>query len=288
MRAVKVALISSSAILGIIVGYNSQPIQAVKTIPQKTVVAPVATVIDQGQPPPAATPTRKPIKFGKRKQLRVAVIDTGIDPELMNSPFLCTSGHKDFTGTSLKDNHGHGTNISGLIDQYAKDMVIEDGWSKEDVIVEPLNYCQIILKFYDPKQDNANNLKQEIAAIKYAIDMKVDMINISGGGVDRAEIEVKAVKGALDVGIIMVVAAGNERADLAKQPYFPASADSRLHVVGNLDHNLVRAPSSNYGDEVNAWEIGVERVSYNKDPMTGSSQSTAVKTGKLIRQLLLQ
>ena len=60
----------------------------------------------------------------KSKTLVVAVIDTGIDAQAFNRHVLCKTGHKDFTGTGIQDRHGHGTHISGLIDQYAKSIFL--------------------------------------------------------------------------------------------------------------------------------------------------------------------
>ena len=233
----------------------------------------------------------------KNYKVKVAVIDTGIDPALMASNTFCDSGHKDFTNTSLKDNHGHGTHVSGLIDQYAKNFLfIRNGKIPKDVNdIDKINvnYCQIILKFYDPKAVGSDNLKNTIKAFEWAIANKVDIINYSGGGAEFSQAEHDVVVRALNAGIKVVAAAGNERSDIDKHKYYPAMYDKRIYIVGNLVDTNSRqiASSSNRGKSVNTWELGTNILSRLPNNsfgfMTGTSQATAVKSGKLVREMLL-
>lgn len=229
------------------------------------------------------------VKMTKPRVVVVAVIDTGLAEDLLNSKFLCDTGHKDFTGTGLADNQGHGTHVSGLIDQYAKGLTIGKANMKH-IISTSANYCQVILKFYDPKQKNPDAMEQELQALRTAIELKVDIINFSGGGTQYNATEAFLIKKALNLGIKVVVAAGNEGSDLDKVPYFPACVDNRLYVVGNMTEPNTMAESSNYGNKVNTWEYGTNVISYGtKDRiaiMTGTSQSAAIKSGKLIREML--
>jgi len=223
----------------------------------------------------------------------VAVIDTGLDEELMNKNSICKTGHKDFTGMGLKDNHGHGTHISGIIDQYAKNYIFTKGKRPSDIDIINVNYCQIIIKYYDPKAHGSDNLKNTIQAFRWAIDQKVDVINYSGGGLEYSKEEYKVVVEALDKGIKVVAAAGNERSDIDISKYYPAMYDKRIYIVGNIvGESREIAASSNKGKSVNTWEIGtnvLSRLPVNKyGYMTGTSQSTAIKSGKIVREMLLQ
>jgi subtilisin family serine protease len=227
------------------------------------------------------------------KQIVIAVIDTGLDSELMSKNFVCKSGHKDFTGGGLVDTHGHGTHISGIIDQYAKDYIFTKGKYPSDIDKLYENYCQIIIKFYDPNVRTSNNLKNTIKAFRWAIDHKVDIINYSGGGPEFSKEEKKVVVEALDKGIKVVAAAGNERSDIDVHKFYPAMYDKRIYIVGNIvGKSREIAASSNYGESVNSWEEGtlvLSRVPVNKyNYMSGTSQATAVKSGKLVREMLLQ
>lgn len=238
----------------------------------------------------------------RAKTLVVAIIDTGISDDLRDMPYICKMGHKDFTGTGLTDHHGHGSHISGLIQQYVTNNIVNINSNTESInkmLHTKSPYCQVILKYYDPTQKNADNLAQEIAALRYAIDIKVDYINFSGGGTEKSKEEMVLIEEALNKGIKIVVAAGNEHANIDEvkykapnvkyEHYYPADLDSRLVVVGNLSQTKGRCPSSNFGNTINSWEVGENSYSTTEHGfgyMTGTSQSTAIKSGKLIRKAL--
>jgi subtilisin family serine protease len=250
--------------------------------------------------------------FAKNKKpIIVAVIDTGISEKLMKANFLCKMGHRDLTGKGLNDTNGHGTHISGLIDQYVKNIYLTSDLMQIDkLLAKKVNYCQVIIKYYDADK-LSDNMRHELVALRYAINIKVDVINFSAGGVDFSPREARLIKEALDKGIRVVVAAGNESKEiflreepkpktksqqevetdeLSKAYYFPASLDSRLIVVGNVKKDGDRGFSSNYGEYVKNVEMGTNVISLHTDKttmvLTGTSQSTAIKTGKIIRQML--
>lgn len=253
----------------------------------------------------------------KRPKVVVAVIDTGIDQSLMSQPWICKNGHKDFTGAGLEDNHGHGTHIAGLVEQYAKGVVFNIGKNtSKDIDNASADFCVIIIKYYDPKRPNSDNLANTIASFKWAIDQKVDIINYSGGGTSFSKEEYEVVETALNKGIKFVAAAGNERSDIDKNKYYPAMYDDRIIRVGNLVSDKVTtkvvtslhlegsklvpkketiierdiASSSNYGKSINTWEIGTKVLSRLPTKswgyMTGTSQATAIKSGKIVREML--
>lgn len=211
----------------------------------------------------------------------IAVIDTGFgfgfDEYGKNHVKLCKYGHKNFTGEAYSsdfhtvdpvpiDNHGHGTNITGIIDKYAKSKNI--------------NYCIVVLEYFDPFARNQSNLANTVRAIHYATAIKADFINYSGGGTEFNDVEALAVKNFLDTGGKFIAAAGNEHADLAAQPYYPAMSDDRVIVAGNLD-GKTKAVTSNFGDRINYWENGTDVISLGLK-LTGTSQAAAIVTGKLV------
>lgn len=226
--------------------------------------------------------------------IKIAVIDTGISPEV-KAKIGCSSGHKDFTGRGLDDVHGHGTHVSGLIDQYAKDKIFPKV-TVEKLLSTKADYCQIFLKFFHKRGDTVPDvLESEKKAFKYAIDLKVDVINFSGGG-EYFDLEEKLIiKEALDKGIIVVVAAGNDGRNLSVNGhYYPAMYDSRLFVVGNLQSTSKISKSSNYGVHVNVWNLGENMISLSHESLTklatmsGTSQATAIVSGKIIKQKMLK
>lgn len=210
----------------------------------------------------------------------VAIIDTGFNyPTVSEGVKLCKYGHRNFTELpdsrkieGLKaevpvDNHGHGTNIAGLIQKYAGNA----------------NFCMVILKYYDPKVIDSNNMKNTIKAIQYATAIGANYINYSGGGTDFSPEERNAVKKFLDKGGKFVAAAGNERSDLKKRGYYPAMDDTRVIRVGSRKPSGEIESYSNYGEPITRWEYGTDAVGFGVT-MSGTSQAAAIATGKIINE----
>lgn len=252
------------------------------------------------------------------KTIRVAVIDSGIDKEVVDlsgkyganwkHKGMCPTGHKDFTGFSLHDYHGHGTNISGLIHRYAKGK----------------DYCQIIIKYTNGTADKGpdKSFIRFIKALQHAINLDVDFINISGGGSAFNKEEKALVKKAIDKGITIVAGAGNDnvfmlskeerdtvlgqlKKEIAKQRqtstkkkklfnivknsghFYPAMYYPEVVVVSAVDNHGNRARFANYGKKyVDVYERGVNMYGEYGPMMSGTSQSTAVHTGKLVRDYI--
>jgi thermitase len=180
----------------------------------------------------------------------------------------------------LTDNHGHGSHIAGIIGARAQDGFGING-------VSP-HVSLMILKYYDPKASNSNNLKNTIQAIRYAIKMKARIINYSGGGTDYSAEEHAAVQDAEKAGILFVAAAGNEKSnsDEAGKHYYPADygLSNIISVTAvNREENKVLA-SSNYGVRTVDIAAPGENI-YSTLPnnsfgfMTGTSQATAFVSG---------
>ena len=198
------------------------------------------------------------------KMLKVAVIDTGIDFTVLDKVPLCKDGHKSFTkDNTLKDRNDiqHGTNIVGLIAKYSDNS----------------NYCIIIIKFYD-KQQNSFALGK---AISYAATLDVDIVNISAGGAGFDDNEKVGIERLLTKNVIVVSAAGNDKQNLDYSCYFyPACYDKRIIVVGAT--NVWQA---NTGSIIDVKESGYKEVGTFGRPLSGTSQATAIYTGKLIKRL---
>ncbi len=220
------------------------------------------------------------------KTITVAVVDTGFDmnsqwksvPRLnIAQPKICKMGHWNFVGDNedVTDNHGHGTHIAGVI---AKGN-------------ENVDYCMVIMKYYDPKAPGTNNLNNTVKAFRRAVNIKVDVINYSGGGTELSKEECSILKKALDKGIEVVAAAGNEKSDLDSHPYYPALCDSRIRVVENIDkdgnvHSLSNYSKTKYRTYAAVGVNVISTLPHNSyGYMTGTSQSTAVVTSSIVRQL---
>lgn len=197
--------------------------------------------------------------------LKVAVIDTGLDlKDPRFTPVLCADGHENLSGeNSIADVEGHGTHIAGIIKKYAGDA----------------NYCLMIFKYFSASRNNLI-----IDAIRLAVAHGANIINISSSGLGYSEAEYLTIKYAPTVTV--VAAAGNDGKIIAS---YPGSYDlPNVINVGALDVFGHRRGSSNYGPSVKAWELGEDIQSTLPDGsvgyMSGTSQATAVHTGKLIRE----
>lgn len=194
-------------------------------------------------------------------QIKVAVIDTGLDYKLARDIPICKSGH---IGNFRDDwNPKHGTNVSGLINNHAKKT----------------HYCQVILQVFDKKRKN--NISHVVNAIKQSIKLKVDVINMSFGSIGFDQDEQKAVISALNNGITVVAASGNESMKLTNTNcfYFPACYDKRIIVVGG------NSSKANYGEEIIDYtENSLDQEAYGIS-LSGTSQAAAIRTGKIIKEL---
>jgi subtilisin family serine protease len=163
--------------------------------------------------------------------MRVAVIDSGID-----------GGHPEFAGriaeaksfvggTPLRDAHGHGTFISGLI---AASLNNGQG-------IAGMAFPAQLLVAKVVRSDGVVPLEAEARAIRWAVDRHARVINLSLGGVrdpldptrdSFSPLEASAVEYAIRKGVIVVAAVGN--GDQApEQPWRYASYPAALpHVLG--------------------------------------------------------
>lgn len=205
--------------------------------------------------------------ISQAKTIKVAVIDTGLN--FKNTKVkICDSGHADFSGEGFKDILGHGTNVSNIINDIAKNT----------------NYCQIIIKYYTSKNTSIENGDQFFETLRYTIALKPDIIHLSVAGNYYNSKEIKLLKEALNEGIKIVAAIGNDGKDLNKKcNVYPACSDKRIIKVGNLIKKGMRNNTSNYTRDT-VWEIGTD-VEGGGITMTGTSQAAARHTGKLIKEI---
>ncbi|MNK07412.1 Thermophilic serine proteinase precursor [compost metagenome] len=177
----------------------------------------------------------------------------------------------------LDDNHGHGTHIAGIIGA-------EAGNGKGIIGIAP-EVSLMILKYYDPKVPGTDNLKNTVAAIKYAVDKGAHIINYSGGGTEFSKEEHDAIAEANKKGILFVAAAGNERSNSDQHHYYPADYKLKNIIsVTAIDPSTEVLSSSNYGVEtVDIAAPGQNILSClpgnSYGYMTGTSQATAFVTG---------
>ncbi len=189
---------------------------------------------------------------------------------------------------NLKDTHGHGTHISGIIGAQGGNGKGVSGVSPKVKIMT--------LKYYDPRFPQTDNLSNTISAINYIIKMsrilkaqghkeRIRIINYSGGGLEYSAAEFNAIETARKEGILFVAAAGNEKSNSDLHKYYPAdySLDNIISVTA-LNPSLKVLKSSNYGIEtVDIAAPGENILSTLPNSqygyMTGTSQATSFVAG---------
>ena len=157
------------------------------------------------------------------EDVRVAIIDTGLDVGLFQqyfpsrelSVYNVDADSGDFA--EMEDTVGHGTHIAGTI---------AEGTTEQTGIVAI-------------KADKGKELfvASVNAAIYKAIEMDVDVINMSFGGSGYSTSLKLALDAANEAGIVTVAAAGN---DNSAEMFYPAGYDNTISVAA-LDLNLERA-----------------------------------------------
>ncbi len=191
--------------------------------------------------------------------IRVAVVDSGFDAQRFPSVPLCADSHRDFTGSGvLSDEIGHGNNVTSLIARHATGA----------------DYCLIIIKVFT----RTSTMKEYTDGLKYVETIGADVVNLSLSGTKYNYEEAYAIERLLDKGTLILAAAGNKGWDLSFSCLvYPACIDSRIIVVGNVGRGNVGTPVDVVinGNKQNAGGI----------TMSGTSQSTAIFTGHIVRAL---
>lgn len=197
------------------------------------------------------------------RTLKVAVVDTGLNT-ITGAP-VCDNGHIDFSGgdsTMDTDPESHGSNVAALIAQEAG----------------PTGYCLIIVKIFGPRGTPAG---ASAKALQYLAALKPDIVNLSWGGSREYPDETEAILDLIKAGTKVVAAAGNRGTNFDAAPgcnFYPACIPG-VTIVGN------DSASSNFGRRVDIVLDGNHRQGGGSE-LSGSSQSAALYTGRLVKALL--
>lgn len=171
----------------------------------------------------------------------------------------------------VTDDNGHGTHIAGIIGAQGTGVA-------GDVSL-------MILKYYGTNTSGMENLKNTIAAIRYAVRMGANIINYSGGGMLKSPEEEDMIRWAGSQGVLVIAAAGNEGMNSDVFPFYPAdyelsniisvtATDRFGHLLSVANHGRISvdlgAPGKNIYSTLPNGEYGY---------MTGTSQATAFVSG---------
>jgi type VII secretion-associated serine protease mycosin len=189
--------------------------------------------------------------------VRVAVIDSGVDaghPQLRNR----VSQGRDFLHgdpNGRQDCVGHGTGVASLIAAQPRKDTGFQGLAPNATIVP--------IRISEQEEINGEAVgdrgtpRQFAQAIDFAVDQAdVQVINLSlVMTADNPEVR-RAVSRAIDAGIIVVAAAGNNATDTGPGPTpYPASYPGVIGV-GSVNAEGTRSTFSQYGEYVDLVAIG--------------------------------
>lgn len=202
-------------------------------------------------------------------RIKIAVMDTGITFTKENSKYFCTTGHFDATGTGLRDNEGHGTNVSGLISKG----------------IDPKTHCIIMIKFYNTATLTSKYSidKTLLDSWEHLVDVHSSYVNLSLSGMSFDQDEYNTINLLLSRGTRIIVASGNDHINfnIIGCIVYPACYNFKknFYVVGARDVSV-----GNIGGPVKYFAKGYEQTAWGITK-TGTSQSTANFTSNLIRGL---
>lgn len=160
-------------------------------------------------------------------EIRVMVIDTGIGDHRSLNRFVQNDGSDHYI-----DRKGHGTHVAGII-LYGNRSNAQLGMDTKDQVCE--NVKLFSCKYYDPTKIFESNIDSSIRCVRLAIELKIDVINYSGGGESFSKEEYLAYTDFIKTDGLVVAAAGNDKNSLEQTMYYPASyAFDQNHLLKNV------------------------------------------------------
>ena len=209
------------------------------------------------------------------RTIRVGIIDTGIDlthPDLKNK---LLAGGMDFSplggatpGPAVAisgDPDGHGTHVSGTVAAEGNNGIGVTGvagWNRNGVDVK-------IIPLAVFAANGSSSDAALIAAVNYAVQQNVDVVNMSLGGLGNDPVFASAITTAYTAGMTLVAAAGNSSSDNKITPVFPATYPEVI-AVSAVGPSKTLTSYSNYGGNVAIAAPGgdVDNNATSLDPAT--------------------
>lgn len=193
-------------------------------------------------------------------EITVAVLDTGIDSSVsMFSGRICTAGRNYVSSRkrfNTSDDNGHGTMVSSIIADNTMD----------NVKLLPIKVMNKNGEGYD---------SQILLGMAYALDYGVDIINMSIGGDGEVSIYKSIMERAVQEGVPVITAAGNESTDVMSCT--PANIESAI-TVSSVDREGNLSSFSNYGATVDfaapGQDISVIGINGRRYNVSGTSFAT--------------
>ncbi|WP_282694094.1 S8 family serine peptidase [Streptomyces sp. CC208A] len=209
------------------------------------------------------------------KGIKVAVIDTGVDPDTpaLKGKVLKGWDASESKGDETDDYDGHGTSIAEIIVGSGANGSVQG--LAPDAKVIPYRVSNT-----ERQNEQAVNAFDMEEAIKAAADSEAQIINVSFGSDYYGSSEREAVKYAHDKGKLVFAAAGNNATKGNKEQY-PASYPEAIAVAAT-DRNGKVADYSQHGETIDIAAPGSQLPAYCDKSLTkyclreGTSAATAI------------
>ncbi len=177
---------------------------------------------------------REELKERVLQDVTIAVLDSGVDTDheflvdrlLPNDVNLSSTGDSD----SCEDDYGHGTHVAGIIVDNTPDSVKIKPY-------KVLNY------------DGKGTTSLIAIAVDMAVEDGADIINLSLTAEGVHQTLEDSINEAVNQNVNVIVAAGNNSADLSKKTYSPACVESAV-TVSAIDKNQKLSKYSNYNGTI--------------------------------------
>lgn len=167
----------------------------------------------------------------------VSVVDTGVSPHsFLNGRILDTGYDLVDNDPDPNDKHSHGTHVAGTVVDCTPELNVQ---------IMPV-------RVLDARGSGSNlNVGN---GIRYAAEHGADVINLSLGGYGCSKYIDDSIEYAVENGVTVVVAAGNDNDDT--KYYCPSHLENCI-VVSACDSKYEKAYFSNYGNSVDVIAPGV-------------------------------
>lgn len=228
------------------------------------------------------------INPGARSDVIVAIVDTGVttftgtmtaqtwngsaiqtialpfatNPDLSASRLVAPVDFVSGGGSTVLDTDGHGTHVSSTVGEDTDNGLLDAGMAYH-VRIMPVKVC---LSYWDvqfawsaagnpgfvPLDAGGCPLSAIASGVRYAADNGAKVINLSLGGSGTSQTEQAALQYALDKGVFIAIAAGNEKLNGNPTQYPAAYAENLAGVmaVGATNRSGNRASYSTTGSYV--------------------------------------
>ncbi|MBK8520725.1 MAG: S8 family serine peptidase [Chitinophagaceae bacterium] len=153
-----------------------------------------------------------------------------------NNGFIDDLNGWNFAGNNkiIQGTNNHGTHVSGIIAAKPTQVNKMSGICPE---------AKILTAKY--AEGMTGSLFATSQAVNYSVQMRAQIINLSNRSLTSATYFYDAIKNAIDAGVIVVAAAGNDAWDLYITPVYPACYPRVICVASTTSYDQL-APTSNF------------------------------------------